>query len=157
MNENVFMFYVPGVALPQGSKTAFISKSTGRPIVKDNNIRLPRWRNTVTEAALRRVNESEWAFPITGPIAITVTFIFQRPKSHFGTGRNSTTVKPNSPAWPDVTPDLDKLIRAIFDGITDAQVWRDDAQVVWVQAAKRYADKSPLRGPGVHITIAEAL
>ena len=54
-------------------------------------------------------------------------------------------------------PDIDKLIRAILDGLTDAQVWHDDGQVVWLQAAKRYIGTTGLHGPGVHITIGEML
>ena len=157
MNENVFSLFVMGQAVPQGSKTAFISKSTGRPIVVDKDVRLPRWRATITEAALKRKEASTiFEFPMTGPVAVTITFVMERPRNHYGTGKNENTIKPSAPRWPAKMPDIDKLLRAILDGITDAQVWRDDGQVVWLQAAKRYRDMTPLRGPGVHIAIAEA-
>jgi Holliday junction resolvase RusA-like endonuclease len=157
VNENNWTLFVPGVALPQGSKTAFISKSTGRPIVKDNNIKLPRWRMTVTAAAIERMQVGDREFPFTTPLAVSITFIFDRPKSHYGTGRNAYAIKKNAPAYPAVTPDLDKLLRAILDALTDAGVWHDDAQVCWVQTAKRYRDRTPLRGPGVHISVTEAM
>lgn len=158
MNENVFSFFVTGQAVPQGSKTAFISKSTGRPIVVDKDVRLPRWRATVTDAALtRKENSTLFTFPMTAPLAVTITFVMERPRTHYGTGKNANAIKKSAPKWPAKMPDIDKLLRAILDACTDAQVWRDDGQVVWLQAAKRYRDATPLRGPGVHISIAEAL
>lgn len=157
MNENVIMFFVPGQAVPQGSKTAFISKSTGRPIVVDKDRRLPEWRSKVTNSAMQRMADTAYSLPLTGPLAVSITFVMERPRSHYGTGKNADKVKASSPKWPATMPDIDKLLRAILDGITDSQMWRDDGQVVWVQCAKRYRDSTPLRGPGVHITIGEAL
>ncbi len=164
MNDNVVMIFVPGKAVPQGSKTAFISKSTGRPIVVDKDVRLPQWRSTVTSHALGRLKAYDhvdtirpFDVPMLGPVAVSITFVMERPRSHYGTGKNAEKIKASSPRFPATMPDIDKLIRAILDGLTDAQVWRDDGQVVWLQAAKRYADSTPLRGPGVHITIGEML
>jgi crossover junction endodeoxyribonuclease RusA len=48
-------------------------------------------------------------------------------------------------------PDLDKLVRCICDALTDAGVWKDDAQVCVLVAAKRYTNGLP----GVLIQIAE--
>jgi Holliday junction resolvase RusA-like endonuclease len=128
---------------------AFVSKSTGRPIVVDKDVRLPRWRATITSAAIEA--QLEWSaitpgqpeFPIYGPIGIKVDFVLNRPKNHFGTGKNAHAVKASSPAHPGTQPDLDKLLRAVFDGLTDAQVWGDDGQVVWCQTAKHYVDIDP--------------
>jgi crossover junction endodeoxyribonuclease RusA len=74
-----------------------------------------------------------------------------RPKDHYGTGRNSGTVKPSAPINPASMPDLDKLVRCICDALTDAGVWKDDAQVCVLVAAKRYTNGLP----GVLIQIAE--
>jgi crossover junction endodeoxyribonuclease RusA len=38
---------------------------------------------------------------------------------------------------PSVAPDLDKLVRAVLDGLT-AIAYRDDGQVVRLTAAKQY-------------------
>lgn len=48
-------------------------------------------------------------------------------------------------------PDLDKLTRAVFDALTDAHIWHDDAQVVGLVATKRYAP--PDKPLGVRIAI----
>jgi Holliday junction resolvase RusA-like endonuclease len=48
---------------------------------------------------------------------------------------------------PTVKPDLDKLVRAVLDGITDARAWNDDSQVIAVWATKSYGV------PGVEIRV----
>ena len=78
----------------------------------------------------------------------------ERPKSHFGTGKNADKVKQSAPVFPATMPDIDKLMRAILDGLTDAQVWLDDGQVVWCP------DHQGLRrddrfNRGVYLTVGE--
>lgn len=143
-------FWVPGTPVPQGSKRAFVNKSTGRPVITDADVRLPEWRMKITAHALTAIQHHTRAldYPLDGPVGCRIDFIIQRPMSHYGTGRNHDTLKPSSPKYPARMPDLDKLLRAVFDGITDAQVWRDDGQVVWVQTTKTYGAK-----PGVTITL----
>jgi len=47
-------------------------------------------------------------------------------------------------------PDLDKLVRAVCDGLTDAGIWDDDSQVIRLIARKDYADNCE---PGVDIQV----
>jgi Holliday junction resolvase RusA-like endonuclease len=89
--------------------------------------------------------------PFVGPVEVGMGFDLMRPLHHNGTGRNAGTVKASAPSHPAVAPDLDKLARCVNDAITDAGLWRDDAQVVVLFAAKRYV----LEKPGVFITIKE--
>jgi Holliday junction resolvase RusA-like endonuclease len=49
-----------------------------------------------------------------------------------------------------VPPDLDKLTRAVLDGLTRAGVWADDGQVVELRATKCYDDDHP---PGVDLWV----
>ena len=155
-----FTLFVPGQPVPQGSKSAFISKSTGRPVVVDKDVRLPRWRAKITSAAIDRQAEIMHThphlyshLPFRGPIGIKVEFIMPRPKHHFGTGKNADVLKPSSPRYPATMPDIDKLLRAIFDALTDAQVWKDDGQVVWCQTSKHYEGPTWPGGIGVHVTL----
>jgi Holliday junction resolvase RusA-like endonuclease len=53
-------------------------------------------------------------------------------------------------ALPSVMPDLDKLIRAVADSLTDAGIYADDSRIVRINAAKVYADD---RGPGALIRV----
>jgi len=79
-------------------------------------------------------------------------FFLARPKSHYRTGRNADRLRENAPRRPAKMPDLSKLVRATEDALTDAGLWRDDAQVVEISAMKYWADSRP---PGAVIVIQE--
>jgi Holliday junction resolvase RusA-like endonuclease len=135
--------FVPGQPVPQGSKTAYVSKSTGRPVVVDKDVRLPQWRMKITAHCLDQYADllaGGFVLPLTGAVGARITFRMPRPQSHYGTGKNSHLLKPSAPKYPAKMPDLDKLLRAVFDGITDARLWEDDGQVVNVSTMKLYAD-----------------
>ena len=52
---------------------------------------------------------------------------------------------------PIVPPDLDKLLRAVGDGIGQSGlIWGDDSQICEISARKHYADD---RAPGAVILI----
>lgn len=131
-------FFVAGVPVPQGSKKGFSRPgSSFVQIVDDNAKKLKPWRKLVTSAASA-------AYPgprAEGALLIEAEFRFERPKS----------VRRE---YPSVTPDVDKLLRALMDGITDAKtIWRDDAQVVDGFPSKRYC--LPGQEPGVLVRIGE--
>jgi Holliday junction resolvase RusA-like endonuclease len=151
-----FNLFVPGRPVPQGSKTAFVNKKTGRPVVVDKDTRLPAWRMKITAAAIEaqaeQMHTKQLDFPFIGPVGARITFLLARPKADYGTGRNASIVKASALSHPATMPDLDKLLRAVFDGLTDAGVWRDDAQVVWCQTAKYYVGDQDSR-EGVMIDV----
>lgn len=109
---------VIGEPIPQGSKTRWGS---------EDNPRTAPWRATVAAAAAAANPAGElWALPLE----LRVVFVFPRPKSHYGTGRNANVLKPSAPALYKVSkPDGDKLMRAIGDSLTGTLV-RDDAYIV---------------------------
>ena len=74
---------------------------------------------------------------------VEVEFVFARPRSHFGTGKNVNTIKSTAPSNPTsrAQGDVDKLCRALLDACTDI-LWADDSQVVALTARKRYAKPS---------------
>lgn len=152
-----FSVFVPGRPVPQGSKTAFINKKTGRPVIVDKDMRLPEWRMKVTAYCRDAMNSPVpggiATIPSGTPVGVRIDFVMDRPQAHYGTGKNADKVKPSAPKYPASMPDLDKLLRAIFDALTDAQVWSDDGQVVWCQTAKYYAGADWPSGQGVHITL----
>lgn len=126
-------FIIEGTPVQQGSKTAF--NIGNRAVVTDQNAKtLKPWRALVQY----RATEASKIWPqFQGPIAVTIDFYMPR----------GTTVKR---ARPSVTPDIDKLLRALFDGITDSGLWADDALVVDAHVREWYADD---RAPGVDVTI----
>lgn len=148
-------FTVSGQPLPQGSKTMMKHRSTGRMIMLDDVKGLKPWRKEVTKAAHEAMGER---IVIEGPVLLRCVFSLSRPKSHFGTGRNANIVKASAPKHPHTkgTYDLDKLVRAIGDSLTDAGVWLDDSQVVELYATKVYAGSVHLRAlptAGVWISV----
>jgi crossover junction endodeoxyribonuclease RusA len=128
-------FIVLGEPQPQGSKTVGRTRAGGSFVREDNPATAP-WRQAVAAAALKAIDEQPlW----TGPLRLVATFVFRRPASHFGTGRNAGRLKPSSPLYVRGRPDVDKLLRAVGDALTGI-VWRDDAQLVIVHAEKHYGE-----------------
>ena len=76
--------------------------------------------------------------PQTGPIAVTIWFHIERPK----------TVKRTHPT---VKPDIDKLARAILDACTNGGAWDDDSQVIELSLRKVYATTETKPGVLIHI------
>jgi Holliday junction resolvase RusA-like endonuclease len=79
---------------------------------------LAAWRSAI---ALRA--REAGAKPHLEPVEIDMIFTMMRPK---------TVNRPE----PSVAPDLDKLVRAVLDGLT-AIAYRDDGKVVRLTAAKQ--------------------
>lgn len=134
-----------GKPAPQGSK-----KFLGDGRMVESSPDLWPWRNAVTLAAAQKM---EGQPPFEGPVAVVVTFRFKRPQSHFGTGKNAGQLRASAPRFHSGTPDIDKIQRSTFDGLTDAGVWGDDAQVASVSADKEFADHG--EKPGALILVVE--
>jgi Holliday junction resolvase RusA-like endonuclease len=83
------------------------------------------------------------------PIMLSMTFHLPRPKSHYGTGKNMNKLKPSAPLNHTQKPDVDNMVKAVMDAITDVGVWKDDSQVVSLSADKYWA----VLEPGVFIEI----
>ena len=138
-------FFVHGVPQPQGSMRSFRVKS-GANVTLHSNKNLMPWRNEV--AAVAHVN---WdANPSMRPFEVSLVFAFQRPKSHYGTGKNYDALKDWAESMAHIkTPDGDKLMRAILDALTGV-IWHDDSQVYRWNGLKMYGDN-----PGVNVSVKE--
>jgi crossover junction endodeoxyribonuclease RusA len=143
---------VLGLAAPQGSKTRT------RHGMRESSKAVGPWREAVraeTQLAITHAvpDDRGWAAdpPLAGPLAVSVTFYFGRPQNHYGTGKNAGVLKPGAPAFPaSKRNDVDKLSRAVLDGITQGGAIADDGLVTDLTAVKRYADDVPA---GAVITI----
>lgn len=138
-------FSVLGTPVPQGSVRAYQSR-----VIANNAEALDSWRNDVAVTAQRHKPE-DW--DIKAPVRLICLFVFPRPLHHFGTGKNSTKLKPSAPKHHVTTPDLDKLLRSCSDAIGDAVarvLLHNDSQICSIYAIKRYATDDFL---GVHITV----
>lgn len=87
--------------------------------------------------------------PMAGPVKVFVWFGFPRPKSHYGTGKNTGILKQSAPKNLIKKPDLDNAVKFIFD-VLNGLVWIDDCQIIQFLAAKEYTEN-----PRTEITIEE--
>lgn len=142
-----------GLPAPQGSK-----RYVGRGIMVESSQALKPWREAVKWAALDSAppNVSEKVI-LDGPLSVRMVFTFNRPRSHYRTGRNAELLRDNAPLFPHGKPDLSKLIRSTEDALVDAGVIRDDCLIVECQASKVYVgEDDALNMPGVRIGIEAA-
>lgn len=112
--------------MPQGSKTTVRGRviQAGTPKSRAAH---KLWREQVTWAATS-VMLSRSAPPLDVAAWMVVEFRFappQRPKRGLW--------------WKATRPDLDKLVRAVGDSLTDAGVVTEDSRFVLICAVKRYA------------------
>ncbi len=145
MNE----IFIPVLGIPaaQGSK-----RHVGRGILIESSKRVKPWRQDVRHAALEYYKGEL----ITSAVAIKIEFIFARPKSHYGTGKNSENLKPSAPIYATSKNlgDLDKLQRSTFDALSEGAggtVLKDDSLIVDVEIKKRYAMKGEFVGANIKI------
>lgn len=135
---------VYGVPAPQGSKRGGFSAKTGKTFVYEQNSKTQKsWRQDVIAAAVA-LRESQGLDTLEGPIELLVELRIPRPAS----------VNIRRRPFPCVKPDIDKLLRNTLDGLTQAGIYRDDAQIVNLVSQKRYATDDPLGAPGARIRVA---
>ena len=109
-------FFVKGRPVPLGS-LMFIH---GRPI-HARATDLAVWRADIAR------NAELFGFkPIASAVRVELDFIMSKPKSA-------------KRMFPSVKPDLDKLVRAVLDGLTGV-AYEDDSQVVFIKATKTYGE-----------------
>ncbi len=141
----VLTINVVGTPAPQGSKKGFYNQGLGRVQMVESSKKVKPWRQDVKSA----VEDLGVDAPLAGPLEVSIEFYLVRPGYHFGTGRNAGVLKAGAPAYVDKKPDVDKLLRSTLDGLKEAGVYRDDAQVAIATGVKRYADAAT----GARITV----
>ena len=132
-------FFAPGKPQPGGSKKGFVNPRNGRVVIVEDAKRNKDWRAVVALAAQEAMGGHE---PLTGPLALAITFYIPRPKGHYGSGKNAGRLKANAPRYSTSKPDSTKLLRSTEDAMSGI-VWRDDAQVVIQTVSRLYADGQP--------------
>lgn len=128
------MFRVDGIPIPQGSKV--VARGGGKVWLRDANAsRLKPWRRKVAAAA-------DVGHTFDCPVEVFAVFYLPRPKKL---------------AWwapAGRVGDIDKLVRALHDGIEDGGLVADDSRVVDLHAFKRYASEA--NPVGVRVVVVEA-
>jgi crossover junction endodeoxyribonuclease RusA len=137
-------FVVHGVAQPKGSARAFMPKNGKFPVVTSDNPRVRSWQHLVADAASRVIGETRWRMLDTA-VRVTVAFHLPRPRKF---------QRQAAPVAHLTNPDVDKLVRAVFDALTQV-AWVDDRQVVDLVAMKRYAAVDA--PPSIEVWVDEAV
>jgi crossover junction endodeoxyribonuclease RusA len=133
---------VAGIPAPQGSK-----RHVGGGRMVEQSRAVGPWREAVranTEEVVAAYPDTDegTGYAFVGPVTVVIKFRLPRPKS-----------APASVTMPAKRPDLDKLCRAVLDGLTDGGAFADDGQVVSLVAYKRFAIGLPT---GCLIQVTEA-
>lgn len=126
-----FSFSVEGRPAPQGSKSY---RGNGR--FSEASRFLPAWRNDIVLAIRQRMLETNSVVMFDEPVKVSITFFITKP------------AKPKWP-YPATTPDLDKLVRGVFDSITQSRLWVDDCLVVELLAKEVWCGKNTRHLPRV--------
>src|SRR6478609_2740689 len=119
--DPLLMLTVPGKPAPQGSLTLWRAP--------DGTERAKHPTSTVAHRNLMvgmLADLWEGRPPLTEPVVVRLTFTFPWLVKHYRTGKSSRLLRDDAPTIHDTTPDLDKLVRLVFDALTVAGVWRDD-------------------------------
>jgi len=134
-------FFVAGTPVPQGSTKAFYIKKSQRVVTTHSNKNTDAWRQRIATEAQQVSRDASFYEddPRTG-YEVCLDFIFERPRS-----------LPKKWAFNAKRPDLDKLVRAVLDGLTGI-LFPDDSQVIRIVASKRYAETDEMPGMNAVIT-----
>lgn len=141
--EHVVTFMVPGDPKPAGSKVsgvAYRKTITGNKVPVERNGKIvtftkdqsgtagKTWRADIRDAVYKALGE-DWV-PVDGPLVIETRYYVERPKSHYGTGRNTGVLKDSAPAYPHSSrlADGTKLLRAVEDALNQV-LFTDDRRI----------------------------
>ena len=123
-------FFAAGIPKAQPRVKAFVRGGHAGVYTPDS---AEAWKQEVRRQAVANAPESL----MTGVVRVELDFFLPRPKTHL---TKHGTPKAKSPVWHCKKPDLDNLIKAVTDAITDTQkVWLDDSQICEITATKTYA------------------
>lgn len=113
---------VDWIAAPQGSHKQGFGKS-----VRETNPKTEPYREAVAEACRREMDVQQLWVPLDGHLEARIDFYMPPIASD-----------PDRP-YPNTAPDIDKLVRSTFDGISRGKLWKDDARVVGLTTWEYFA------------------
>jgi crossover junction endodeoxyribonuclease RusA len=91
------------------------------------------WKSDIAQALQPHIPST----PIESGASVRLKFSFKRPKSHYGTGKNSSQLKPSAPGtWHCQRPDCDNLAKVVLDVIKSIGIIRDDGVVFELHVSK---------------------
>jgi crossover junction endodeoxyribonuclease RusA len=131
----VITYFVPGFPRTQGS----LMPGKGGGLRYSNDFELKFWRSRVqegTEAAMAAAGRATF----TASVYLGLDFYFPPGAGIYGQHKH----------------DLDKLIRAVCDALTNAKAYNDDSQVTQLHARKRTTPPDGRAGVAICLDLAGA-
>lgn len=172
MTDPLVRLVVRGRPAPQGSKKPIIIRKGGAMragMIDEPTLGLTSWRQAVHDAAIAHLRDlcgcgdpictaMPPGYPLNTPLRAAMLFLFKRPATHYGSGRNAHQLKPTAPPHPATTGvgDASKLARAVEDALQSAGLLRDDALIVGYgpRLFRAWCDDHPeLQVPGAVIEL----
>lgn len=127
---------VLGVPAPQGSKTRMPNGAMLEGGSQTGRDKQKAWRTAVADTA----HHNRPTTPLDGPLWLRIDLRMPRPKAR------------KTALYCDRKPDVDKIIRATCDALTEAGMISDDSRIVELHVVKMYADPSdPWTGADITI------
>lgn len=130
VTERHIRFTVWGEAVPQGRPRATVI--SGRARLYDP-AKSRSYKSLVQDAAMAVRPET----PITGPVAVAVR-IYKTPPKSLSKKRLAAALAGD--LKPTTKPDCSNILKGIEDAL-NGLIWRDDSQIVDLQASKHYSDR----------------
>lgn len=132
-----YIFRVMGE--PKGKGRPRFSRKTGRAFTPKDTA---SYENLVRLAFCEAYPDHK---PIEGAVGLTVMAYFPIPQSW---SKKKKALAAEEKVAKVTKPDLDNVVKAVSDGL--AVAWKDDAQIIRIQAYKEYSDT-----PRVDVIITE--
>lgn len=149
MTNQVLSFVARGLPKGQPRARAFARKMGAKYVARMYDAgTADGWKQSVWEALAARLLVGDWE-KTEEPVHAAIVFVVPRPKSHT---RENGSLRNSAPRFPKGKPDIDNLVKLVFDVVTRSErVWRDDSQVIACLAEKKYA--APNETSGAIVTI----
>jgi Holliday junction resolvase RusA-like endonuclease len=116
--------------------------------MREDSAGLMPWREAIVSQILR---DGYQTARLEVPVLVRAEFLFNRPKSHFGSKKGKPYLKDSAPHWKMSDPDLDKLQRSVGDALAQGGVLKDDNLIVRWDTAKRYCFIGEREGASIEV------
>ena len=149
MSDTVITFFAAGTPKGQPRPRAFARKFGNKYQARVYDAGTAEgWKSMIAIAARPHLPP----VPLAGPLEVSETFCFQRPKGHFRTGKRACELRPEAPeCYHTQKPDRDNLDKAVMDCLTAIGMFGDDCQVCGGEIRKFWC--APGERSGVKVEI----
>jgi len=139
--------FVPGIPKAQQRPRAFVPPGSRKVRIYEQGT-AEAWKGNIA-LSFRQVVES--GPPITGPVALKISFLMPRPKKYM------RKKDPEGTMLHTKKPDADNLAKAAMDALTQIGLWVDDTQVCKLYVEKAYHEKTGRPGAWIEIKELEGI